>query len=266
MTDDLPIESAETRYRNEEKRFSVCTLVTDWEQYRTMLDTFRSGGFTSPDTEFLYLDNSIGNYFDGYNGINLFLNTARGRHVILCHQDVRLLDDDILVLEAKIAELEGLDPQWAVIGNAGGIKLGKLAVRITDPHGTNTRRGHFPVRVTALDENFLVVRRSANLSLSRDLAGFHLYGTDLCLLAGILGHHCYAVDFHLQHLSAGKTDHRFHEVRRNVIAKYHHAFRARWAVSPSTSLFVSACSVLSAAMNSSLGRKLARQWIRIRDR
>ena len=53
ITDDFPIESAEARYRSEEKRFSICTLVTDWEQYRAMLDTFRLSGFSAPDTEFL---------------------------------------------------------------------------------------------------------------------------------------------------------------------------------------------------------------------
>jgi hypothetical protein len=261
-----PGESAAARYRNEEKRFSVCTLVTDWEQYSSMVATFQSRGFIGPDTEFLYLDNSVGNYFDGYSGLNLFLNTARGRHIILCHQDVRLLDDGIAILQAKIAELEGLDPQWAVVGNAGGIKLGKLALRISDPHGKDTRQGHFPIRVSALDENFLVVRRSANLALSRDLTGFHLYGTDLCLLADVLGHGCYVIDFHLRHLSAGKADHRFHEARHNLIAKYCRAFRARWLVSPSTSLFVSACRVLSAVMNSRCSRKIARQWIHIRNR
>lgn len=267
MRTDIPsIESAEARYRNEEKRFSICTLVTDWDQYQAMLATFRAGGFSTPDVEFLYLDNSIGNYFDGFSGLNLFLNTAHGRHLIFCHQDVRLLDGGMASLEAKIAEIEGLDPQWAVLGNAGGIKPGKLALRITDPHGADTRQGHFPTRVTALDENFLVVRRSANLALSRDLAGFHLYGTDLCLIADILGHHCYAIDFHLQHLSAGNADHRFHDTRRHLIAKYRHAFRPRWIVSPSTSLFLSAGRVLSLAMNSGLGRKLARRWDRIGSR
>ena len=263
--DDFPIEAADARYRAEEKRFSVCTLVTDWKQYHAMLDTFRAGGFSAPDTEFLYLDNSIGNYFDGFNGLNLFLNTARGRHVILCHQDVRLLDDGIDVLEAKIAELEGFDPQWAVIGNAGGTSPGKLVLRITDPHGTNTRRGHFPSHVTALDENFMVVKRSANLSLSRDLYGFHLYGTDLCLLADILGHNCYVVDFHLQHLSAGKTDRTYYDVRDNLLAKYRRAFRDRWAVSPSIGLFISRCNALGVTMNSRIGRKLARQWFRLRS-
>jgi hypothetical protein len=266
MTDALQTQSAETRYRSEEKRFSVCTLVTDWEQYRAMLATFQSQGFTTPDTEFLHLDNSVGNYSDGYSGLNLFLNTARGRHIIVCHQDVRLLENGRTVLEAKIAELEGLDPQWAVIGNAGGVKPGRLALRISDPHGENTRHGHFPVRVSALDENFIVVRRSANLALSRDLTGFHLYGTDLCLLADILGHRCYAIDFHLRHLSAGNADHRFHDARHALIAKYRRALRSRWAVSPSTSIFTSACGFLSAIMNSGLGRQFARRWYQLWSR
>jgi hypothetical protein len=86
-TENVPIEATDARYHAEEKRFSVCTLATDWKQYQAMLDTFRAGGFSTPDTEFLYLDNSLGNCFDGFSGLNLFLNIARGRRVILCHQE-----------------------------------------------------------------------------------------------------------------------------------------------------------------------------------
>jgi hypothetical protein len=256
MTTATPSEAADERYQREEKRFSVCTLVTDWTQYEAMLTSFRASGFSERETEFLHLDNSASNRFDGFAGLNVFLGTARGKHIIVCHQDVRLIDG-IDVLEARIAELDTLDPQWAVLGNAGGVAPGRLAIRITDPHGTDTRRGPFPACVTALDENFLVVRRSANLAVSRDLSGFHLYGTDLCVVADVLGHSSYVVDFHLRHLSAGKTDAGFHAVRRTLIAKYGRALRSRWAVSPSASLYLGASALAKAVMNSGWIRKLA---------
>ena len=56
--------------------------------------------------------------------------------------------------------------------------------------------GELPAKVHTLDENFIVVRRAANLSLSHDLDGFHLYGTDLCLIADVLGGNRYVIDFH----------------------------------------------------------------------
>jgi hypothetical protein len=195
--------AADARYAAEEKRFSVCTLVTDWDQYRTMLEAFH----------------------------------AR---------------------EARIKEIEYLDPYWAVLGNAGGSAPGRLFIRISDPHDGDTSRGPFPARVSGLDENFLVVRRAANLAVSYDIAGFHLYATDLCLVADVLGWSSYVIDFHLQHLSPGKADASFKLMRTKLVAKWRRALRARWAVSPSASLYVAACGLATRLMNSGLGRKLAR--------
>ncbi|MGE5538161.1 MAG: acyl esterase [Gemmatimonas sp.] len=265
---DLPItsEAADARYRAEEKRFSVCTLVTDWPQYEAMLATFAKGGFRAPDTEFLHIDNRASNAYDGFSGLNLFLNTARGRYVILCHQDVRLLDDGIAALEARIADVEQRAPNWAVLGNAGGVAPGRVFVRITDPHYPDLRRGTFPARATALDENFLVVRRSANLALSGDLGGFHLYATDLCTVADILGYSSWVIDFHLMHLSPGNVDDRFHAIRRKLLAKYRRAFRPRWVVTPCAHMFLTASRWLSLALNTGWGRKMARRWERLRTR
>jgi len=46
-----------------------------------------------------------------------------------------------------------------------------LAIRISDPYGENQSSSSGACH--ALDENFIVVRRQANLSLSHDLSGFH---------------------------------------------------------------------------------------------
>src|SRR4051794_14559420 len=215
------------RSDRERPRFSICTLVTDHDEYAEMVGSFRAGGFDGPDCEYLYLDNSQGNAFDAFTGGNLFLREAAGDFVILCHQDVLLLDDGRKALEARMAELDALDPDWALCGNAGGTAEGKLVMRFSDPHGADQTWGIFPARATALDENFIVVRRDANLALSHDLSGFHLYGADLCIIADVLGRSAWAIDFHLRHKSAGKADASFSGAERALKDKYRRAFRRR---------------------------------------
>ena len=184
--------------------FSICTLVTKPRQYEQMVASFRAAGFDE-DCEFLFIDNSTRNKFDGYSGLNFFLSHSRGSNIIICHQDVLLTFDDRRVLEVRLNELTNLDQYWAVCGNAGLTEHGSLAIRITDPHAADTRRGPFPSRVVGLDENFIVTRNCWNLSVSPRLEGFHLYATELCAVALLLGLNAYVIDFHLRHLSGGST-------------------------------------------------------------
>lgn len=225
---------AVSRYQNEQLDYSVCTLVTRWDEYQAMLDSFHAKGFHEPACEFLYIDNSAGNQYDAYAGLNLFLGTARGRAIILCHQDIRLTHSGIDELNTIIADMDRDYPQWAVLGNAGGTHTGELRIRITDPHGTDTHRGPLPAQATALDENFLVVRRQANLALSGDVGGYHLYGADLCLVAAILGYSAHVVDFHLHHLSPGRTDASFATARQRLIGKYRTILWPRWITTTCT--------------------------------
>lgn len=239
-------------------RFSICTLVTDPGEYSEMVQSFRERGFAGADCEFLYLDNSASNAFDAFTGYNLFLMRASGDYLILCHQDVLLLDQGRSALDQRLAELDSLDPAWALCGNAGGVAGGKLAVRITDPHGADQAVGTFPARALALDENFIVARRDANLALSHDLSGFHLYGADLCILADIGGRTAYVIDFHLRHKSAGNTDAGFYAARRAAIAKYRRAFRTRWIGTTCTTFLVSGLPVMGRALSTRLGRVFRR--------
>lgn len=210
-------------------RYSICTLVTNPEEYASFKESFEAGGFTSDTCEYLYLDNSQGNRFEAFGGYNLFLQEAQGTYIILCHQDVELLVDGRARLDAVLAELTAKDAQWGLCGNAGAKTDGSLALRITDPNtGPISQGGPFPVRVISLDENFIVVRREANLALSHDLSGFHLYGTDLCLNADSLGLHAYVIDFHLLHKSGGNPDESFERLRLRMRDKYRRVLRPRW--------------------------------------
>lgn len=214
--------------RPQTPRYTIGTLVSDEAHYQKMRETFGARGFTDDIAEFIYIDNTCATQTDAFRGLNAILDAARAPRVILCHQDVRLLDDGCQALDARLADLDTRDPHWAVAGNAGGAALGRLALRITDPHGVDQKVGSFPERVTTLDENFLIVRRESRVGFSHDLQGFHFYGADLCLHAEIMGCTCYVIDFHLQHLSAGNKDAAFETAEIDFRIKWSKALAPRW--------------------------------------
>ena len=210
--------------------FSICTLVTRHAEYAAMLESFEARGFTPDRAEFLYLDNSEGHQWDAFQGIRRFLSLARGAYVILCHQDVRLHSDDAEALHTSLSALNALDADWALAGNAGAMADGSLVIRISDPHGEDQRRGNLPARVVSLDENFIVIRRDALVSISAGLSGFHLYGTDMCLQARCAGRSAWVIDFHLRHLSAGKVDASFHQAQQRLEAHYDKVLSLPWHI------------------------------------
>lgn len=212
----------------EAPRYTIGTLVSDTMLYETLRETFAAGGFTSDIAEYVYIDNTGPTQTDAYRGLNAILNAARAPIVILCHQDVFLIGDGRTDLDARLAELDALDPNWAVAGNAGGVAPGRLALRITDPHGVDQKVGNLPERVASLDENFLIVRRDSRIGFSHDLQGFHFYGADLCLHAEMMGRSSYVIDFHLSHLSAGKKDKSFAAAEIDFRTKWSKALAPRW--------------------------------------
>lgn len=209
-------------------RYSIASLVTDWTQHDAMRASFEAHGFGLDDCEFLAVDNAGDGNTSAYVGLNLLLDVARARYVILCHQDVRLRNDDRRVLDRRLTELDEIDPAWGLAGNAGGVAPGRLALRLSDPHEADQRVGPFPARVASLDENFIVVRRGTRIGFSSDLAGFHFYGADICLMADIAGYSAYVVDFHVDHLSGGTTGRSFTEMEDAFRAKWSRALRPRW--------------------------------------
>lgn len=220
--------------------FSICTIVNDYSQYQAMLDSFKNSGFEATTSEFLYIDNAASNEFDCYEGLNLLIQQCKGEYLVLCHQDVRLLSDNYHVLLDRLKQLETIDSTWALAGNAGKTENGEYRIRITDLHGVDQLRGPLPARVVSLDENFIVLKRSALLAFSGDLRGYHLYGTDICIQAEVRGKSAYVVDFHLEHLGAGIVTKDFFACADALESKYLRVFRHRLIKTPSTRVFVGA--------------------------
>jgi hypothetical protein len=211
-----------------EPRYTIASIINDHNHLETLHRSMRNGGFEDTDCEYMHIDNTAGPPICAYSCLNAMLNEARGRFVILCHQDIRLLTDARSELDMRLAELEAYDPSWALAGNAGGVAAGQLAIRVTDPHGANQSVGTFPARVMSLDENFIIVRREARIGFSVNLSGFHMYGADICLNAATTGWNAYVVNFHVAHLSAGKKDDAFAVCESAFRAKWSNAFAPRW--------------------------------------
>ncbi|MFK7855887.1 MAG: hypothetical protein AB8B79_17320 [Granulosicoccus sp.] len=220
--------------------FSVCSIVNDLDQYQQMLESFEQAGFAQDNCEFLYVDNTNANSLDCYEGLNRLINQSQGKYIVLCHQDIRMLRDDKATLLARLNELEQHDSAWAVVGNAGKTHSGDYKIRISDRHGKDQNRGPFPAQVISLDENFMILKRSALLGFSADLTGYHLYGTDICIQANVRGRQAYVIDFHLEHLGAGSVREDFFYCADALESKYKKVFARRLIKTPSTRVVVGA--------------------------
>jgi hypothetical protein len=218
-------------------------------EYLEMCSSFIDNGFTTDICEYLYVDNINQNTFEAYAGLNRFLREAKGKYTILCHQDILLKDHGIADLRARILEVGSRDPNWALLGNAGGTDLYHTPMRITYGDGNESNQGRLPARVHSLDENFILVRKDTNVALSGDLQGFHLYGTDLCLIAECMGYNAYVIDFNLIHLSYGNADEYFHKLSEQLQIKYTHFFRGRYIRTTITRFYLSSSMLLNKIMN-----------------
>lgn len=248
-------------------KFSICTLVTRMDQYEGMLRSFIDAGFSQERCEYLYIDNSQDNKYNAYSAFNIFLQRAQGKYIIICHQDIELLYDRIEDLEQRIYELDKTDPKWALLGNAGGINLKYTALKIT--HGTPSvfrQAGKsFPQKVMTLDENFILIKKYANLAVSSDLAGFHFYGADICLIARILGFNAYVIDFHIYHQSRGNKDKNFYSMKKAFRKKYQSALKGYFInTATKQKFYVSGSRFCNFVFNTPMARNVVRNYFRLR--
>lgn len=186
------------------KLFHICTISNNLDQYKNMKTSFIEAGFDLERCRYSVFDNTEKNNFEPYETFNSIQLKNTEPYIIFCHHDL-LLDknngfEDLLT---RLKELERIDPNWAICGNAGVNCRNEYVVKIYDNVNSPNWNGTFPQQVFSLDENFLVVKASSKIKCSSTISGFHFYATDLCLQAVVNGFSCYVIDFHLSHLGQG---------------------------------------------------------------
>ncbi|RZK37823.1 MAG: acyl esterase [Pedobacter sp.] len=228
MTENLYNNAKALKKATYEYEFSICSLVTRKDEYDEMVDSFQRSGFTDDICEFIYADNTRSNLFDAYEAINYFLRKANGKYIILCHQDILINKDNIADLRKRLYDLDVKDQNWAICSNSGAAGPNHVVYHISYPDGNFMNKGKFPLKVSAIDENFILVKNDAFLKVSNDLKGFHLYGADLCLQAELNGYSAYVIAFNLTHKSRGNKNEEFYVIKKKLISKYDNFFRNRW--------------------------------------
>jgi len=232
-----------------EKVFSFGSLVTNLEEYQGMVNSAKAAGFSDDCCEYLYLDNTSENRFDGFSGFNHLLKQANAKYLIFCHQDILFTDSDKNDLLNKIKEIERLDPHWGLLGNAGYTEFCHKAIRITDKNFDNINFGKLPQKVVSLDENFIVLNRSANIVASANMEGFHLYGIDICLNAKNFGYASYVIDFHLTHNGVGNMSKSYSDTQDKFIRILQERKKTQLLLPLCSQFFVSSSKVTTSMLN-----------------
>lgn len=188
------------------KYFHICCLTNNVPQYEEMKASFIEAGFDEERCRYTLLDNSVENVYEPKGALDMCLADTSEQYLICCHQDILLnqghgFDQMLKVMQ----ELDEVDPDWAIAGNAGINNHGEPVLRLTDPHNAPMWDRGFPSRVHTLDENFMVVNPKKKIEVSEGFRGlFNYWATDLCMNATFQGYSIYVVDFHIEHLSKGK--------------------------------------------------------------
>jgi len=208
-------------------KYSIFTISNNINIYNKMKESFINAGFDDRNSNYFLLDNTIKNLYEPYNSINRAIRDSPLENIIIfCHHDI-LLDqnDGEIKLRKIINEMNQIEPNWLVLGNAGVNYSYKTIAKINDKYDTGKYSGILPNKVFSLDENILIINNNfKNDVCSTNLNGFHFYGTDICLNALKNNKNCFVIDFYLSHNGDGKMGSDFYEIKRNFIENWRHNF------------------------------------------
>lgn len=215
-------------------RFCICTIVNDEAEYDMMKQSFETAGFIG-DCQYLIADNTEGNSFDAYAAVRRFLQESDAEYTIIVHQDVRC-EDSRDILNKCLRSLNEKDALWAICGNAGAAEYKKILYHLNIA-GTVRKSEGLPARVFSLDENLLIIKSAALISVSADIGNFHFYGTDICIIADLLGYTSYVIPFMVKHLSKGNlTD--MEMKKPGFVNKYAYKLRSRFIQTSCTNFYL----------------------------
>ena len=156
----------------------------------------RSPCVSDPINQLVLVDN-VGNIrFDNLTqAMQAGLERACHDLVAIVHEDVLLPEGWQQALETSLAELEAVDPDWALAGSVGWREDGSMAGHFSDPGGyRQLLDGSRYAEVARLDEQLLLMRRSRPLPLDTRLPTIHNIGRDLPMSALAQGRRTYVVD------------------------------------------------------------------------
>jgi hypothetical protein len=190
---------------------SVCALCRDKKSVENI--TNQIAILFPKDTDVLILENSQ-NEWDSYSAIRYFIKRAKGEMIVLMHDDIEFQNLSVSQLLHRINEITCSD-STAIIFGVAGISYSKQMWmgHLFNLNGEQSWGFSEEGKASSLDECFLVINRKSRISVSDELAGFHFYGTDLCLNAMKSGHSCYVIDYPIVHKSDGNINENFFEAR-----------------------------------------------------
>jgi hypothetical protein len=141
---------------------------------------------------------------------NAGMRKAGADVVVFAHHDVYLPEGWDSRLEKAVGTLEAEQANWAVLGVWGLAKDGVATGHVFCNASGRLLGGSFdrPVECSALDEIVLVLRRSSGVLFDEALAGFDLYGTDICLIATSQGFRSFIIPAFCLHNPVGSVFYR----------------------------------------------------------
>jgi hypothetical protein len=170
------------------QKWSIISAVNDREILRSCLLSSPSAAQAAqvilksgyPSTAFAY---------------NAALKEATTDLLVFVHQDVYLPEGWLMAAQRAVDIVSKTDPDWGVLGCWGIRASGEGAGFVYDGAWRNVLGKHFEggLEVETLDEVVLILRKSGGLRFDTQLAGFHMYGADICLEARRQGRKCYAI-------------------------------------------------------------------------
>ena len=134
---------------------------------------------------------------------NAGLDATTARICVFAHQDVYLPLGWEERLKDCVAQLDRLDPNWAVAGLFGMDLAGTHVGWVWDGSQGKELGGSFetPIEVHSIDELLIILNREANLFFDSNLPSFHMYGTDIVQTARAAGHGTFIISAPVIHNS-----------------------------------------------------------------
>jgi hypothetical protein len=131
---------------------------------------------------------NFGNIYSASQALNVWLDRARARIVVFCHQDVVFYESWVDMLFDRIEEIESkVGKNWGVLGTAGINEREDTVGVVHNIKGSmqwqSTRRATAH-EVQTVDEHCMIIRKDSGLRFDEaTFNGFHFYGSDLSLSA-----------------------------------------------------------------------------------